>query len=208
MLSEVFVVGLTGQSGTGKTTVSKVFESNGFELINADLISREVMKRDSDCLKEVAETFEDILLEDGTLNRKKLAESIFSNNNKLEILNTITYPYITKEILNRINELSENNVNLVLLDAPTLFESRADDFCELIISVLSDEKSRVKRIMNRDSITEELANKRLKSQLNDQYLIEHSDFIIKNNNTIEDLEAKAKEVSDKIKEYYYAKKNQ
>ena len=206
-LSDVFVVGLTGQSGSGKTTVSDIFRENGFEVINADLISRKVMEKGSECLKEVSESFENVLFDDGTLNRKKLAEYIFSDKDKKELLNSITYPYITREVLHNIEEMSQNNKNLILLDAPTLFESRADDFCELVISVISDTESRIERIIERDGISRELAEKRLASQYDNKFYIDNSDYIIKNNKTVEELKLKAKEVSDKIKEFYDAKKN-
>lgn len=206
-LSDVFVVGLTGQSGSGKTTVSDIFRENGFEVINADLISRKVMEKGSECLKEVSESFENVLFDDGTLNRKKLAEYIFSDKDKKELLNSITYPYITREVLHNIEEMSQNNKNLILLDAPTLFESRADDFCELVISIISDRENRLKRIIERDGISRELAEKRLASQYDNKFYIDNSDYIIKNNKTVEELKLKAKEVSDKIKEFYDAKKN-
>ncbi len=206
-LSDVFVVGLTGQSGSGKTTVSDVFRENGFEVINADFISRKVMEKGSECLNEVSESFENVLFDDGTLNRKKLAEYIFSDKDKKELLNSITYPYITREVLHNIEEMSQNNKNLILLDAPTLFESRADDFCELVISIVSDKESRIERIIERDGISRELAEKRLASQYDNKFYIDNSDYIIKNNKTVEELKLKAKEVSDKIKEFYDAKKN-
>ena len=206
-ISDVFVVGLTGQSGSGKTTVSDIFRENGFEVINADLISRKVMEKGSECLKEVSESFENVLLDNGTLNRRKLAEYIFSDKDKKELLNSITYPYITREVLHNIEEMSQNNKNLILLDAPTLFESRADDFCELVISIISDRENRLERIIERDGISRELAEKRLASQYDNKFYIDNSDYIIKNNKTVEELKLKAKEVSDKIKEFYDAKKN-
>ena len=103
--------------------------------------------------------------------------------------------------------MSQNNKNLILLDAPTLFESRADDFCELVISVISDTESRIERIIERDGISRELAEKRLASQYDNKFYIDNSDYIIKNNKTVEELKLEAKEVSDKIKEFYDAKKN-
>ena len=206
-ISDVIVIGLTGQSGAGKTTVCDVFRENGFAIINADLISREVMQKGHPCLNEIFDAFseEDIALPDGSLNRRKLAEIVFKDKGKLNLLTSINFPYITERILEEIKKYSANGEKFILLDAPTLFESRADDFCDLIISVIADEKIRLNRIIKRDSISEELALNRLSCQYDDDFYINNSDFIIKNNKSIEVLKEKAKEVSDKIKEYYNAK---
>lgn len=202
-LDGVMVVGLTGQTGAGKTTVCKVFSENGFEIINADHIARLVVEKGQPCLKEICEFFgKDILLENGMLDRPKLAGLVFTDKNKLEVLNSITYPYITSEILHTIRKLSAKGKKLILLDAPTLFESRADDFCELIISVISHESLRLERIMKRDNISRESAKYRMDSQLKEDFFRQNSDFIIKNNSDIDNLFDVSLEVTDKIKDYY------
>ncbi len=203
--SDIAVIGLTGQSGAGKTTVCRVFEENGFAIINADKIARQIMEKDMPCLAELVECFgAEILNEDGTLNRQKLADIVFGDKEKLKQLNAISYPYITSEILNKIKKLSEEKCKFVLLDAPTLFESRADDFCNLIISVTATEKNRTARIAERDGINSEQIKKRFSSQHTERFFINHSDYIIKNNKSIDELIEKAKEVAEKIKEYYNA----
>ncbi|MGN0614511.1 MAG: dephospho-CoA kinase [Porcipelethomonas sp.] len=202
-LEGVMVVGLTGQTGAGKTSVCRVFSERGFSIINADHISRLVVEKGQACLNEICEFFgNDILLEDGSLDRSKLAGIVFTDRNRLELLNSITYPYITAEILSTIRHFSSQGQKLILLDAPTLFESRADDFCELIISVISHEELRLKRIMKRDGITEQAALNRMNSQLKEEFFRENSDFIIKNNGDIQNLYEVTMEVADKIKDYY------
>ncbi len=203
--ADIAVIGLTGQSGAGKTTVCRVFEDNGFAIINADLIARKIMDKGTPCLEEVSECFgKDIFNGDGSLNRQKLADIVFNDAEKLSQLNAITYPYITSEILNMINKYNCEGKKYVLLDAPTLFESRADDFCDLIISVTAPEKIRTERIAERDGITAEQIKKRFSSQHTESFFINHSDFIIKNNKSIDKLIEKAKEVAEKVKEYYNA----
>ncbi|MDE7097577.1 MAG: dephospho-CoA kinase, partial [Ruminococcus sp.] len=152
------VIGLTGQTGAGKSTVSRVFAENGYAIINADHISRKVVEKGSECLKEITEIFGlNILNPDETLNRKELAKIVFVDKTKLEMLNSIIYPYITTEIISQIKHFSENGKKLILLDAPTLFESHSDDFCEIIISVVAEPETRKKRIIQRDNITAEQA---------------------------------------------------
>lgn len=197
------VVGLTGQTGAGKSTISRIFAENGFSIINADIVARQVMEKGSPCLAEVAETFgRDILNADGGLDRKKLAGLVFTDKTKLETLNTITYPYITREILRQINVFSGMGKIFILLDAPTLFESRADDFCEIIISVLADAEVRRQRIIKRDGLTPEQAQNRMNSQLSEEFFISRSDYTINNNGSPETVCEIAGELADKIRCYY------
>lgn len=197
------VIGLTGQSGAGKTFVSKVFSENGFAVIDADIISREVVKKGMPCLEELREVFgEEIICDNGELDRKKLGGIVFSDKAKLRQLDGIIYPYIIFSIIKKIEELAAEGNSLILLDAPTLFEANADELCDLIISVTADRAKRLKRITERDGISDEAAGKRFDSQYSEHFFINHSDFVIKNNKSPEILAAKAAEVSDKIKEYY------
>jgi dephospho-CoA kinase len=202
-LNGVMVVGLTGQTGAGKSTVSKVFSSNGFSIIDADQVARKVVEKGTKCLDEIADFFGNkVINDDGTLNRKALATIVFSDKTKLETLNTITYPYITGEILRQIRVHSMKGEKLILLDAPTLFESRADDFCEIIISVLADADIREKRIILRDGLTVDQARRRMNSQLDEDFFRSHSDYIIHNNGNINTVNDIACEVSAKIRELY------
>ncbi len=200
------VIGLTGQSGAGKTTVSRVFAEKGFSVIDADLVAREVMKKGSPCLDEVAEHFgRTVLRPDGELDRKKLGTIVFSDKDRLRELDALCYPYIIKRIREKINELSEKGSELILLDAPTLFEAGADELCDLVISVTADEETREKRIVARDGITPEEAKKRFASQYSQHFFETHSDYVIRNNKTHTLLCEKAREAADKIKEYCNAR---
>ena len=205
-LNGVMVVGLTGQTGAGKSTVSKIFAANGFAVIDADRVARKIVDKGTKCLDEISDLFgQEVINEDGTLNRKGLAGIVFSDKSKLEALNTITYPYITGEILRQIRVHSLKGEKLILLDAPTLFESRADDFCEIIISVLADADIREKRIISRDGLTAEQARRRMNSQLDEEFFRSHSDYIIRNNGGMDTVNGIAWEVSGKIRELYYNK---
>ena len=198
------IVGLTGQTGAGKSTVSKIFRENGFAVIDADLTARKVVEPKTKCLEEIAEIFgSEILNADGTLDRRKLAGIVFSDKSKLEVLNATIYPYITDEILKLINNYSEKGEKFILLDAPTLFESGASDFCDIIISVLADAETRKQRIIKRDGLTPQQAENRMNSQHDDKFFTEHSDYIIKNNGSIDSVSEMTEEISDKIKNCCY-----
>lgn len=205
-LDGVMVIGLTGQTGAGKSTVSKVFVQNGFRLIDADAISRHVVARGSHCLADLQECFTDaILTPDGELDRKVMASIAFSDHRKLEMFNTIMYPYIVGEILRMIHRFSQQNHKLILLDAPTLFESRADDFCDLIISVVAKPELRMQRIMERDHISEKAAQQRMEMQLTEEFFRLHSDTVLENNSSFSELWDAAQELSAKLIRYYETK---
>ena len=205
-LDGVMVIGLTGQTGAGKSTVSKVFVQNGFRLIDVDAISRHVVARGSHCLADLQECFTDaILTPDGELDRKVMASIAFSDHRKLEMLNTIMYPYIVGEILRMIHRFSQQNHKLILLDAPTLFESRADDFCDLIISVVAKPELRMQRIMERDHISEKAAQQRMEMQLTEEFFRLHSDTVLEKNSSFSELSDAAQELSAKLIRYYETK---
>lgn len=205
-MSGVVVVGLTGQTGAGKSTVSAVFRKNGFGVINADIVARQVVEKGKPCLSEIADFFgSEIIDGTGNLDRKKLAGIVFTDKAKLETLNSITYPYITREILNQINTLTTQGKKYILLDAPTLFESRSDDFCEIIISVLANAEIRKKRIIARDNLTPEQAQNRMNSQLGEEFFMTYSDYIIHNNGSLEAVSEMTQEIADKIRCCYQDK---
>ncbi len=200
------VIGLTGQTGAGKSTVSKIFVNNGFSLIDADRISKEVVEVGTPCLSELFDFFgPSIRNADGSLNRKALAKIVFNDKGKLECLNSICHPFITERILAQISDYSEGGYKLILLDAPTLFESRASDFCDLIISVVASPDLRRARIIARDGLTELEANERMSAQLDEDFFVHHSDYVIRNDEQLQHLYALAEEVADKIKLYYHTK---
>lgn len=190
-----FVVGLTGPTGAGKSSATDVAINLGFKVIDCDRIARVAVEKGSDGLAAVVAAFgDDILNSDGTLNRKKLAETAFAASQKTELLNKTLLPHIVKLIK------SEINAPLVLLDAPTLFESGIDNICNEVIVVLSDEKVRKKRIMERDGIDEQAAELRIKAGKADNYYIEKTNNIIYNDCELSVLKLKIQKLLSKILE--------
>jgi dephospho-CoA kinase len=204
-MNETMIIGLTGQTGAGKSTVAEIFQLVGFSLIDADRIARQVVEPDMPCLAELFDYFGDgIRNADDTLDRRALGKIVFTDGKKLESLNSIMHPYITEEIFRQISAYHEAGRRLILLDAPTLFESKASDFCDMILSVLAPPEIRCERIMKRDSLTREAALERMNSQLPESFFIQHSDYVIRNQENLAGLHAHAEEVARKIKENYQA----
>ena len=197
------VIGLTGPTGAGKSTVSEVFSNEGFFVINCDEVSHEVTDSSAECLAELVHEFSaSVLNDDGTLNRRRLADIVFADKSKKACLEGVIYPYITEKILKILKSAAENGIKYVLLDAPTLFESNADDFCDMVVCVTASEEMRFQNITRRDGITPKQARARIEAQPPEEFYIKRSDFTIYNKSCIDTLRKMAKEIAVRIKEYY------
>ena len=182
----MLVIGLTGPTGAGKGAVATIFEGYGIPVINADRVYHELITPPSSCLQELVEIFgKDILLPDGSLNRRALASIVFSNPAARETLNTVTHRYVMEEIKTRMERLRREGVPVAALDAPQLFEAGAHKACGAVVSVLAERQTRLERIVARDSITPEAAMRRILAQKSDEFFKTHSDYIIENNGNIE-----------------------
>ena len=170
------VVGLTGPTGSGKSTASKTAEALGFKVIDCDKLARVAVEKGREGLTALVAVFgDDILNEDGFLNRKRLAQKAFSTKENTELLNKTLLPHIVKLVKEEIN------MPFVLLDAPTLFESGINSMCNATVAVLADKNIRLKRICERDTIDEEAAMLRINAGKPDEFYLNNADFIIYNN---------------------------
>ena len=182
----MLVIGLTGPTGAGKGAVATIFEGYGIPVINADRVYHELITPPSSCLQELVEIFgKEILLPDGSLNRRALASIVFSDPAARETLNTVTHRYVMEEIKTRMERLRREGVPVAALDAPQLFEAGAHKACGAVVSVLAERQTRLERIVARDSITPEAAMRRILAQKSDEFFKTHSDYIIENNGNIE-----------------------
>ncbi len=192
-----FVVGLTGPTGAGKSSVTAVARELGFKVVDCDKLARIAVEKGRDGLAAVTEVFgSDILNADGTLNRAALAQKAFSTPENTELLNETLFPYITVLVREEITG------DRVLLDAPTLFESGADSLCDEIIAVISDEKTRKARIMERDGIDEVAAELRIKAGKPDEFYIEKTDNIVYNDCELSVFNLKIQKILNKLLEEY------
>ena len=176
------VIGVTGSSGSGKTTLSKILnEREDVKVIDADKVVKELSVPGTEYLNAIKETFgSEIFLEDGNLNRRKLAKKIYNDSQARENLNKLTFNYVVKEIISRIIHIEDPKIKFAIIDAPLLFESGLNKCCDFVISLIADFDLKVRRICKRDNIDEETAKSRLNIQNKDSYYIEKSDFVIHN----------------------------
>ena len=193
------VIGVTGSSGSGKTKLSKILnEREDVKVIDADKVVRELSVPGSEYLKAINETFGEIVfLNDGNLNRKELARKIYNDNFARENLNNLTFNYVVKEIISRIENIKEEKIKFAIIDAPLLFESGLDKCCDYVIALVADQELKIRRICKRDNIDEETAKSRLNIQNDDSYYTEKSDFVIHNKENF-DLKAEVEKIFEQI----------
>ncbi len=170
------IIGLTGPTGSGKSSAALIAKNLKIKIVDCDKVARKAVKRGSDGLEALCNAFgRCILKSDGTLNRKELARRAFSSKENTELLNKTLLPYIAKLVK------ADINAPVVLLDAPTLFESGLQDICDTTVAVLADSEKRMKRIIARDNLSREDAIIRMNAGKSDEYYIEKADFVVYNN---------------------------
>lgn len=172
------LVGLTGKTGAGKSTVSKYLSEKGAYIIDGDIVAREVLRDDESILVKLVEVFGDILNPDGTLDRKALARAAFSTPENTDKLNKIIHPAINTAIHTQAENAFSDGYRVVVVDAAAIIESGFADECDLLYVVHAPEEVRKARIMNRDNISETDAMVRINGQKNDDFYISRADGII------------------------------
>lgn len=193
------VIGLTGPTGAGKGAVAAVFESLGAFVIDCDSVAREVVCPGEPALTELVDAFgREILLDDGSLDRKRLAELAFATGEGTATLNGIAHPHIRRRLSETINRVSAEH-EYIVLDAPTLFESGVCDMCGVTVAVTADDRVRLERIMERDGLTKEQALRRMSAQQDNRWYAERCDIAIANDGDFAALRSLAADAFDKIK---------
>ena len=188
------IVGLCGQSGSGKGLICSLFYELNIISIDTDKVYHDIISVDSECTRELISAFGDSISLNHGINRKELAKIAFSSKENLEMLNSITHKHILNEVRSEIDHIrQENCFDGIIIDAPLLFESGFDKECDLTMAIIADTETKIARIMNRDGITRDRAISRLTSQISDAELTRRCDYVIENNS---DIDAIRKQVSE------------
>ena len=199
------VIGLTGTSGSGKGAVSNIMAKNGAYIIDCDKIAHENMEIGGIAYNDIVTAFGKTILNcDGSISRQSLGSIVFTDINKLSLLNRITHKYICEGVMVAIEK--HRDKKCVVIDAPLLFESRLNQICDYIWVVNANTDVRLKRVMERDGITKEQALLRFRNKKYFITLAEKSDFIIENNGSLETLEniVKHKMINQGLTQNFYS----
>lgn len=175
------IIGLTGLTGAGKSTVAQKLMAYGCYHIDADKVAREVINNNANVKNKLKKRFgNDVINADGTTNRPLLASRAFADEESTNALNEITHPAVIEEIKSIIKDMEEVGYRGIIIDAIALFESGLDSLCDFNVTVIAPKEIRLERIMKRDNITEEKALERINAQKDESFFTSRADFVLWN----------------------------
>ncbi len=190
------IIGLTGGIGSGKTAVCKLFAKFDIDIIDADIVAREIVEPNTPCYLAIVNNFgKGILKQDKSLDRSKLRQLIFNNDEHRAWLNTLLHPKIRQEMLEQCQQATSPYVILCL---PLLFENNLENLVNRILTIDCSESLQLERASHRDSNSQETIKKIMASQVSRETRLSSSDDIIENNSNIEELALKV----EKLNQFY------
>lgn len=190
------IIGLTGGIGSGKTTVSRVFETFGAAVYNSDLRAKKIQDENQKAISGLKKLFGDgIYSLDGVLNRKKIAEIVFSDETMLQKLNALIHPLVFEDFSNFCKINTEKKV--VILESAILIESGFFKRVDFSVLVTADLETRINRTVMRDRVTKEQVLSRMKNQMSDIKKKEFCQYEIINNSSLDEVENQVKIILDK-----------
>lgn len=175
-------IGLTGGIACGKSTVSRMLKDHDIPLVDADEIARDVVRPGTPGLKSIVHTFgSEVLLQDGSLDRRKLGQMVFGNPDRLHALEAITHPLIREEVRRRRRLFEDMGKPLAIYDIPLLFETNAKEQFDAVIVISCTKGQQKERLLRRNQWTEEEIEMRIASQLPIAKKEQQADFVLANN---------------------------
>jgi dephospho-CoA kinase len=197
----MLIVGLTGGVASGKTAVSQVLKEEGAYIIDADQIARELVQPHKPAWNELIRAFgKEILQEDGSIHRKKLAEKVFADPEQRKLLNQILHPRIKEEMDRRTKEIGQRDPEaIVVIDAPLIVELGDHREMDKLIVVTTTQTQQIERLKDRDGAKPEEALRILSSQMPLEEKVNLADFVIRNEGSLEETKKRAKEVFKELR---------
>ena len=197
LVENMHIFGITGTTGSGKTSVLEAFRKKGALLLDCDRLYHDLLETSEGMLRELENRFPDAF-EKGRLMRKKLASIVFHNEATLADLNAITHRYVCEDVKRQLRAHAMSGGQVAVIDAVELISSGLGALCDCTIAVLAPEAERMKRIMARDGLTEEQALERIRAQKNDAYYRENCTYTVLNDGTVEQLSEKINQIMKEV----------
>ena len=197
LVENMHIFGITGTTGSGKTSVLEAFRKKGALLLDCDRLYHDLLETSEGMLRELENRFPDAF-EKGRLMRKKLASIVFHNEATLADLNAITHRYVCEDVKRQLRAHAMSGGQVAVIDAVELISSGLGALCDCTIAVLAPEAERMKRIMVRDGLTEEQALERIRAQKNDAYYRENCTYTVLNDGTVEQLSEKINQIMKEV----------
>jgi len=193
------VIGLTGGIASGKSTVSAKLKELGAAVIDVDIVAREVVSKGEIAYNRIVQCFgEGILLPSGQINRKRLGGVVFSDKEKLALLNSITHPEIISRVKDRIRELKAEGRKVIVVDAAILIEMGLHKYVDSVWVVAVDRETQIKRLIERDKFDYRESENRVNSQFSNEIRRKYADVIIDNNKSVEEVGKRLEELWNNI----------
>ena len=197
LVENMHIFGITGTTGSGKTSVLEAFRKKGALLLDCDRLYHDLLETSEGMLRELEDRFPDAF-EKGRLVRKKLASIVFHDEATLADLNAITHRYVCEDVKRQLMAHAMSGGQIAVIDAVELISSGLGALCDCTIAVLAPEAERMKRIMVRDGLTEEQALERIRAQKNDAYYRENCTYTVLNDGTVEQLSEKINQIMKEV----------
>lgn len=182
-----YILGVTGGIASGKTTACEYLKSLGAQIVDADEISRSMTAPGGAALPEIRRVFGDnIFLEDGSLNRRMLGDVVFSDERARRALEQIIHPAVQKQMMDTVDRLNDSGAQVVVLNVPLLVESGMDALCDGYWVMMLETEKQILRVMNRDQMSREQAEARVKSQLSPEAKMKNASAVIWTHRPVEE----------------------
>jgi dephospho-CoA kinase len=192
------LIGLTGGIASGKSSVGRLIASAGVPVVDADILAREAVAPGTEALKQIVETFGDVLLSDGSLDRKKLGEIIFGDDEKRRTLNSIVHPEVARLAMLKLAALREAGTKVAVYEVPLLFENNLEGMMDATILVAASMPVQIERLMARDMIDEIAARARIAAQMPLDEKRKRATAVIENDGSLDDTAKQLRDVWRKL----------
>ncbi len=196
----VKTIAVTGGIGSGQTTVCSIFQKFGCKIINADLVGKQIVDTNSNVIQELKDEFgKEFFDKKNQLDRKKFAEHVFEDKNKIKRLNEIVHPVLISELILEMETAEQSKkYKVIIIDAALIYELAMERFFDFVVVVTAPYQHRLDRVMKRDGVSRKRVLDRMKNQFPLPEKVQWADYVVKNTQDIENLESQVFDIYEEL----------